>query len=122
MRVSNGPYSLNENYTAGPVSRPPNRSVEKVRVVRGESAYETAIENGYVGTESQWLDSLRGAVHVHNQSTPASTWIIGHNMGRNPDVAVYDELGEMILVDVSSTTTTVTVTFSSPKAGQAVLS
>lgn len=29
--------------------------------VDGKSAYEIAIEHGYVGTESQWLDSLHGS-------------------------------------------------------------
>lgn len=28
---------------------------------RGESAYEVAKRNGYTGTESQWIESLRGA-------------------------------------------------------------
>lgn len=26
----------------------------------GESAYQTAVDNGFVGTEQQWLDSLKG--------------------------------------------------------------
>lgn len=28
--------------------------------MRGFSAYEIAVKNGYVGTESEWLDSLKG--------------------------------------------------------------
>lgn len=27
----------------------------------GKSAYEIAVENGFVGTELEWLDSLEGA-------------------------------------------------------------
>ncbi len=26
----------------------------------GKSAYEVAVENGFVGTEAQWLESLKG--------------------------------------------------------------
>ena len=29
-------------------------------LVRGASAYEIAVANGYVGTEEQWLESLQG--------------------------------------------------------------
>lgn len=30
-------------------------------ITSGKSAYEVAVDNGYVGTEEQWLDSLKGA-------------------------------------------------------------
>lgn len=33
------------------------------RVV-GKSAYEVAVDNGYVGTEAEWLASLKGAQGV----------------------------------------------------------
>lgn len=28
--------------------------------IRGQSAYQVAVENGFVGTEQEWLDSLQG--------------------------------------------------------------
>lgn len=31
------------------------------RLVQGESAYEIAVKNGYIGTEAEWLESLKGA-------------------------------------------------------------
>jgi Major tropism determinant N-terminal domain len=31
-----------------------------IDVVHGESAYEVAVENGYTGTEAEWLDTLVG--------------------------------------------------------------
>lgn len=34
--------------------------VEGHGFVQGKSAYEIAVENGYTGTEQQWLDSLEG--------------------------------------------------------------
>lgn len=33
----------------------------KLQSWRGYSAYEVAVNNGYAGTEQQWLQSLRGA-------------------------------------------------------------
>ena len=29
-------------------------------VIRGKSAYEVALAEGFVGTEQEWLDSLKG--------------------------------------------------------------
>lgn len=36
------------------------RGVEGARGGDGKSAYELAVENGFVGTESQWINSLKG--------------------------------------------------------------
>lgn len=34
--------------------------VEGHGFIQGKSAYEIAVENGYTGTEQEWLDSLEG--------------------------------------------------------------
>lgn len=68
----------------------------------GASAYEVAVANGFVGTESEWLDSLVGpsgadgsAFHWH-QSTPSDTWTVVHNMGVFPGgVTVVDSGGNL---------------------------
>lgn len=31
-----------------------------VGTIRGPSAYEVAVEEGFVGTEAEWLESLKG--------------------------------------------------------------
>ena len=31
-----------------------------IKTLRGKSAYEIAVENGFVGTEAEWLESLHG--------------------------------------------------------------
>lgn len=31
-----------------------------IKTLRGKSAYEIAVENGFVGTEAEWLQSLHG--------------------------------------------------------------
>lgn len=35
-------------------------SVQYIKGEPGESAYETAVKNGFEGTEQEWLDSLKG--------------------------------------------------------------
>lgn len=34
--------------------------VSKIRNNEGLSAYEVAVKNGFVGTETEWLESLKG--------------------------------------------------------------
>jgi hypothetical protein len=58
----------------------------------GKSAYQVAVDNGFVGTEAEWLASLQGGgsggAFEHIQSTPASTWVVNHNLGFRPNVSV----------------------------------
>lgn len=42
--------------------------------VKGKSAYEIACDNGFVGTDAEWLASLKGDTP---QIGPSGTWIIG---------------------------------------------
>lgn len=55
--------------------------------LKGKSAYELACENGFKGTLTEWLDSLRGEVP---QISPEGTWILGGidtGILASPDVA-----------------------------------
>lgn len=36
--------------------------------IRGESAYEIAVRNGFIGTENKWLDSLNTSTLNWNSS------------------------------------------------------
>ena len=65
-------YAVIRNFTADMQADIAARTVELLRDIRryidedmqnihGKSAYEIACENGYVGTEAQWLESLIGA-------------------------------------------------------------
>ncbi len=40
------------------------------RLVQGESAYEIAVKNGYLGTEAEWLESLKGAAGTQGARGP----------------------------------------------------
>ena len=58
----------------------------------GESAYQRALANGFVGTEAQWLASLAATAprYRHDQTVPATTWTVNHNLGFVPQVEVYN--------------------------------
>lgn len=92
----------------------------------GLTAYQIAVNNGFVGTESEWLASLQGVpgaqVFIHSQSTPASVWTINHNLGEFPNVYVLDTAGDECEGDVDNPTVNQTViTFSASFAGTARL-
>lgn len=63
-----------------------------------------------------------GASEVHAQIFAATTWYFTHNLGRLPVVEVYDLSGNVVMADVVSSTTDVTITFSNQQTGRVVLS
>lgn len=68
----------------------------EVAIQRGKSAYEIAVENGFVGTEAQWLASLKPAVL---QTMGISTT---DAMSQN---AITNEFGKVIYVNDAFTST-----------------
>lgn len=64
---------------------------------KGDSAYEVALDNGFVGTEAQWLESLKAKVsYTHIQSISMTIWIINHNLNYMPNVTVIDSGGNSV--------------------------
>ncbi len=55
----------------------------------GKSAYEIAVENGFRGTEVEWLDSLNGADAIPNNENTLKLMI-----SKNPEVTKIERLGE----------------------------
>lgn len=97
------------------------------RGLRGLSAYEVAVDNGFDGDEQAWLASLvgppgggAGSAQVFTQSSPSASWSITHTFGRLPLVDLY-VAGQQVEADVEATDSTVSVTFPAPTAGTAVL-
>lgn len=62
--------------------------------------------------------------YTYTQSTPLGTWTIGIPSGftRKPEVAIYLSTGEQVFSTLFIVGSTVTITFSSPTSGTAVLS
>ena len=66
-----------------------------------------------------------GTSYEHTQSSPATTWIITHNLNRVPIVDIYIDIGgqqERILAPITfNGTTSLAITFSEPQTGFAAL-
>lgn len=91
--------------------------------VPGTSAYQSALKSGFVGTENEWVESLKGGAYTHTQGVPADTWNVTHNLGYFPNVSVVDSAesrveGDIQYVDLNS----LIITFSAAFGGKAHLS
>ena len=40
----------------------------------GKSAYEIAVNNGFIGTEDEWLESLEGSDGISPTATVEKSW------------------------------------------------
>lgn len=116
------PYRLSSGLQYGPVTQTETNPALPTKVVEGKSAYEVAVESGFVGTEEEWLQSLKAdGAYIYTQSIESGTWVINHNLNRLPDVSIYDALGREIDADVTASSTQVTIMFGVPMAGMAIL-
>ena len=71
----------------------------------GLSAYEIAVQNGFVGTQSQWLESLKATgvvtTYVHTQNIAAAVWTIPHNLSQQfVSAHVIDFAGNILLPEI----------------------
>lgn len=60
-----------------------NAKVELSYGARGKSAYQVAVDNGFEGTEEQWLDSLEGSPGISMTTSHAVGFYVtddGHLM------------------------------------------
>lgn len=64
-----------------------------------------------------------GQAYIHEQTTPAGTWTIIHNLGRKVHLSLFLTNGKMALTDVDQDDeNTAVLTFPQPVAGTAYLS
>ena len=64
-----------------------------------------------------------GSVYIHNQSSPAGSWIVNHNLGRLAFISVFNSAGEQIITDIDqSDPNTASISFATPTSGKAVVS
>lgn len=92
---------------------------------RGYSAYEIWLQQGNVGTVSEYLESLRGAgaaSYVHDQIMAETEWLITHWLNKYPSVTIVDSGENLVLGDVDYIDKdTVAVRFTAPFGGKAYL-
>lgn len=90
----------------------------------GDSAYEVAVENGFVGTEAEWIVLLtRPMSYIHVQGAPSAVWVIEHNLGYYPAVTIIDSADSVVIGAIEyDSINQVTAVFSGAFSGQAFLS
>ena len=60
--------------------------------------------------------------YIHNQSTPSSTWVINHNLNKNPSITVVDSGGSEVEGAVTiNSLNQITITFCGAFSGKAYL-
>lgn len=103
-------------------------SLNGAGAIKGKSAYEIALENGYSGTEAEWLASLNGKDgtgkgYVFEQRIPSAHWEIAHSLGNQfPTVLCIDTDGNNIFGDVTFISEeALAIDFSEAVAGKAVI-
>lgn len=61
--------------------------------------------------------------YEHVQIAPAATWTINHNLGKKPNISVYDGNGDEVLIPVTHVNdNTAQVNWSQPSTGRAYCS
>lgn len=62
------------------------------------------------------------AYYLHSQVNPASTWTINHSLNKKPSVTVIDTANDVCIGDVHYVSdTSLTISFTAPFSGSAVL-
>ena len=60
--------------------------------------------------------------YIHNQTSPASTWTVAHNLNKYPSVSVVDSAYEEVIGEIEYLTpNTLEVRFTAPFSGQAYI-
>lgn len=71
---------------------------------------------------SQYINSQSDSTYYYVQSTPSSEWTVVHNMQKFPTPLVLNELGEVIITNVSyPSLDTILIEFGRPTAGSVTL-
>src|SRR5690606_27007085 len=97
--------------------------------------YEIWKKNGNIGSELDFLESLKGEKGedgnagsdsdknwVHDQFTPESVWVINHPLNKKVAVTVTDTAGTVVEGEVTiNDGTMVIVKFNAPFKGEAIL-
>jgi OmcA/MtrC family decaheme c-type cytochrome len=68
----------------------------------GASAYEIAVENGFTGTEQEWLDSLAAAGVDAGVAEPVETCVICHGEGSFADAEANHAITGQVTFEVAS--------------------
>jgi hypothetical protein len=85
------------------------------------------VEVGVVGPQgpagAPGVSGAAAASYVHDQTVPAATWVVEHDLGMYPNVTVVDSAGSLIEGDVTyDNNNQITLNFSGAFSGKAYIS
>lgn len=69
-----------------------NKTVEGLGALEGKSAYEVAVDNGFEGTEAEWLKSLIGISGLTPHIGANGNWWLGEEDTGAAAVADYEKI------------------------------
>lgn len=68
---------------------------------RGKSAYQSWLDQGYVGTEADFVKALlQDATFIFEQEIATNEWIVNHELNKYPAVTVVDSGDNVVIGDV----------------------
>lgn len=67
----------------------------------GLSAYEIAVQNGFVGTEQDWLATISSSTTFTHSFTDATSTFVIHNLGYKPLVQIFDNGGQSVTASIT---------------------
>lgn len=77
------------------------QGIQGIQGEQGLSAYQIWLQNGNIGTEQDYLASLKVNSYTHYQISASQEWMINHNIGKFPSVSVVDSAGTVVIGDVT---------------------
>ncbi len=109
-----------------PTGRPSSNSAENIRdtiaeaLVAGENIAIAIDDNANTITVTASGEITAQSAYLHTQVTETATWVVPHNLGHYPYVAVTDSTNHLAFAEVFHLTTdTLEVRFSTPQTGLA---
>lgn len=80
------------------------------------------LENDGIDSTFSISPNIQDLNYVHYQNEAKDTWIVEHNLGKNPSVTVIDNDGETVFADVTYIdANTLTIEFSEAFSGKAFI-
>ena len=98
----------------------------KIIISQTQQSFDTLLThndiNGRDALEAHPASAISGLTYVHYQLIPEATWVIVHNLNRNPSVTVMDSAESLVYGDVQyNSSNQLTISFSSAFSGTAYM-
>jgi hypothetical protein len=120
-----GSVSVSSNCNSVDVVKANNNSIEVSSRRPRSTVTVTKVVNNTTLIDDHHVTPGGGVAqsYTHVQASPASTWIVNHNLSYNPAVSIVSSSGDLVHGDVTySGLQEITINFSAPFSGSVYLS